>query len=242
MGKTKRKEGDFVSLIVSDIPISVFKKKIKQLHIYVKPPNGNVTVSAPMSASNEKIEQFVRKNINWIKKHVSRFEDQYRSERKYVTGETLYVWGKEYNLQVEYGNKNSLVLSDDMAILIVRDESTAEERKTFLREWYRGILKTEITQLLPKWEMMTGLKASGWQTRYMTTRWGSCNTKTGKIWLNTELAKRSPECLEYVILHELAHLVERNHNERFKAFMDRYMPAWREIKASLNRQMIDYIE
>lgn len=213
------------------------------MHLYVKPPHGNVTVSAPLAMSDEAIERFVRTKLSWIKKQIAKFSDQPRqSEREYVSGETLFVWGRQYYLQTEYGSKNSLVLSGDKAVLTVRKESTADQREKFVREWYRKLLKAEIVKLLPKWEKITGLKASGWQTKYMTTRWGTCNIKTGKIWLNLQLAKKTPECLEYIILHELIHLVEKTHNELFVSLMDKYMPMWREIKATLNDQTLDYME
>ncbi len=230
-------------LNISGIAIEVCKKSIKNMHLYVKPPDGHVTVSAPLSMSDEAIERFVRTRITWVKSQIEKFDNQSRqSKREYVSGETLYVWGKQYYLRIEYGNKNSINLLGDKATLTVRKESTAEQRKSFTREWYREILKTEIVKLLPKWEKITGLKASGWQTKYMTTRWGTCNTKTGKIWFNLQLAKKTPECLEYVILHELIHLVERNHDEKFVALMDRYMPIWREVRTTLNEQTLDYME
>lgn len=230
-------------LNISGIPIEVCKKDIKNMHLYVKPPNGNVVVSAPLTMSDEAIERFVRTKASWIKKQIAKFDNQPRqSEREYVSGETLFVWGKRHYIQTEYGNKNSLVLSGDRAVLTVRKESTAEHRENFVREWYRELLKAEIARLLPKWEKATGLKATGWQTKYMTTRWGTCNTKTGKIWLNLQLAKKTPECLEYVILHELVHLVEKTHNERFVSLMDKYMPMWREVKTTLNGQTLDYME
>lgn len=230
-------------LNISGIPIEVCKKDIKNMHLYVKPPNGNVVVSAPLTMSDEAIERFVRTKASWIKKQVAKFDNQPRqSEREYVSGETLFVWGKRHYLQTEYGNKNSLVLSGDRAVLTVRKESTAKQRENFVREWYRELLKAEIARLLPKWEKATGLKATGCQTKYMTTRWGTCNIKTGKIWLNLQLAKKTPECLEYVILHELVHLVEKTHNERFVSLMDKYMPMWREVKTTLNGQTLDYME
>lgn len=230
-------------LIISGIPVEVCKKNIKNMHLYVKPPNGTVMVSAPLSMSDEAIERFIRTKISWIKKQVAKFDDQPRqSEREYISGETLYVWGKQYFIQTEYGNRNLLILSGDKAVLTIRKESTAEQRESFVREWYRVLLKAEITCVLPKWEKITGLKPSSWQTKYMTTRWGTCNTKTGKIWLNLQLAKKTPECLEYVILHELIHLVEKSHNDRFIALMDKYMPMWREVKATLNGQTLDYME
>ncbi|HPD48783.1 MAG TPA: SprT family zinc-dependent metalloprotease [Anaerohalosphaeraceae bacterium] len=230
-------------LNISGIPVEVCKKDIKNMHLYVKPPDGKVTVSAPLTMSNDAIERFVRTKVGWIKKQIAKFDNQPRqSEWKYVSGETLFVWGKRYYLWTEYGSRNSLVLSGDKAVLTVRKESTAVQRESFVREWYRELLKAEIARLLPKWEKITGLKAAGWQTKYMTTRWGTCNTKTAKIWINLQLAKKTPECLEYVILHELIHLVERTHNERFVSLMDAYMPMWREVKATLNDQTLDYME
>ena len=230
-------------LNVSGIPIEVCKKKIKNMHLYVKPPNGKVTVSAPLTMNDEAIERFVRTRVGWIKKQVAKFDNQLRqSEREYVSGETIYVWGKQYYLQTEFGSRNSLVLSGDKAVLTVRKESTVDQRDSYVREWFRGLLKTEIAKLLPKWESVTGLKATSWQTKYMTSRWGTCNAKTGKIWFNLQLAKKTPECLEYIILHELIHLVEKTHGERFISMMDKHMPMWREVKATLNGQTLDYME
>jgi len=231
-----------VKLNISGIPIEICRKNIKNMHLYVKPPNAYVTVSAPISMSEEAIERFVRTKISWIKKQVAKFDSQPRqSAREYVSGETIYIWGKQYYIRTEYSNKNALVLSGDKAVLTVRKESTAEQRENFVREWYRELLKIEIARLLPKWEKITGLKAASWQTKYMTTRWGTCNTKTEKIWLNLQLAKKTPECLEYVILHELIHLVEKKHDDKFISLMDKYMPMWREIKATLNGQTLDYM-
>jgi predicted metal-dependent hydrolase len=230
-------------LDISGIPIEICKKDIKNMHLYVKPPKGNVIVSAPFSMGDEAIERFVRTKTSWIKKQIAKFDDQSRqSEREYVSGETFYVWGKQYYLQIECGSKNSLVLSGNKAILTVRKESTVKQRENFVREWYRELLKTEIARLLPRWEKVTGLKTTSWQTKYMTTRWGTCNMKTGKIWLNLQLAKKSPECLEYIILHELIHLVEKKHNEKFVSLMDKYMPMWREVKNKLNSQTLDYMK
>jgi predicted metal-dependent hydrolase len=231
-----------IMLNISDIPIEVYKKDIKNMHLYVKPPDGHVTLSAPLSMSDVAIEQFVKSKISWIKKQVAKFKNQPRQlERKYVSGETLYLWGKQYYIQAKCGNKNLLVISGDKAVLTSRKESTSKQRGTFIREWYRCLLKEEISRKLPKWEDKTGLKASGWQTKYMTTRWGTCNIKTGKIWLNLQLAKKAPECLEYVILHELIHLTEKNHNKRFFSLMDKYMPLWREVKTILNDQTLNHI-
>ena len=121
-------------------------------------------------------------------------------------------------------------------------EKGLDRLEKFINEWYRGILKAEIERVLPKWEQITGLHPDGWQTKNMTTRWGTCNTKTRKIWLNLQLAKKTPECLEYVILHELVHLVEKGHNENFVAWMDRFMPNWRDVRKNLNNQILDYLD
>ena len=150
-----------MTLNISGIPIEVCKKSIKNMHLYVKPPNGNVMVSAPLSMSDEAIERFVRTRVGWIKRQVEKFDNQLRqSQREYISDETLYVWGKQYYLRTEYSNKNSLVLSGDIAILTVRKESTALQRENFIREWYRDLLKAEINMLLPKCEKTTGLKAT----------------------------------------------------------------------------------
>lgn len=233
-----------MQIIISGIAVEVCKKNIKNMHLYVKPPGGKVSVSAPIDMSDEAIERFVRTKSSWIKQQVKNFEAQPRqTEREYVSGETLYVWGKQYFLQVEYGTgKNSLVLSGDKAILTVRKDSTKEQRDSFVKEWYRDLLKRELARLLPKWENITGLKCDGWQTKYMTTRWGTCNTDKRKLWFNLQLAKKTPDCLEYIILHELLHLVERNHNAHFLSLMDKYMPYWRETKRKLNGQILDFME
>jgi len=230
-------------LVISGVTIDIYKKNIKNMHLYVKPPNGEVTVSAPLSMNDKAIERFVRTKIAWIKRQVSKFDTQPRqSEREHISGETLFVWGKQYYMQIEYGTRNSLLLSGNKAILTARKKSTSKQRENFIKEWYRKQLKGEIIRLLPKWEKITGLKCNSWQTKYMTTRWGTCNSKTKKIWLNLQLAKKTPECIEYIILHELIHLREKHHNERFVSFMDRYMPMWREVKVTLNGQILDYME
>lgn len=227
---------------VSGISVKIIKKNIKNLHLSVLPPDGGVRVSAPTTIPDETIEMFIRTKIGWIKKQQEKFIGQPRqSERQYVSGETLYFWGKQYFLQVDYSYKgNSLVLDGDKAILTVRKESTPKQRETFVNEWYREHLKRELSRLVPKWEEITGFKCSSWQTKYMTTRWGTCNTNTGKIWINLQLAKKSLECLEYVVLHELAHTKVKNHGTDFIVIMDKYMPYWRDIRKKLNDSTLDY--
>ena len=186
---------------------------------------------------------FVRTKLGWIKKQQEKFQQQPRqSERQYASGETLYVWGKQYFLQVEYSYKgNALTLSGDKAILTVRKESSPKQRGSFVNEWYRSLLKQEVAKYLPKWEKTTGLYCSSWQSKYMTTKWGTCNPTSKKIWLNIQLAKKPIECLEYVILHELAHLKVHNHGPEFTAILDQYMPYWRDHRCRLNDSTLDYL-
>ena len=232
-----------MQILVANIFVEVVKKNIKNLHLSVLPPDGKVRVSAPEALSDDAIAMFVRTKIGWIRKQQEKFELQPRqSERQYVSGETLYVWGRQYFLRVEYSYKgNSLVLSGDNAILTVRKESTVKQRETFVNEWYRTLLKAEVEKYLPKWEKITGLQCSSWQSKFMTTKWGTCNTSIGKIWLNLQLAKKPIECLEYVILHELIHLKVRNHGPEFVTEMNRYMQNWREIRNQLNESKLDYL-
>ena len=233
-----------MEMLISDISVEIIKKDIKNLHLAVLPPNGKVRVSAPLRLSDESIELFVRTKLSWIRKQQEKFALQPRqSQRQFVSGETLYVWGKPYYLQVVYSYKgNSLELSGDKAVLTVRKESTVKQRESYVNEWYRELLKVEIQKLLPKWERITNLYCSDWQTKYMTTKWGTCNTETGKVWFNLQLAKKPVECLEYVIMHELAHLKVKTHNDEFVSILDKYMPYWREIKKQLNDSKLDFME
>lgn len=232
-----------MQIVISNISVEVIRKNIKNMHLSVLPPDGRVRVSAPTQLTDEAITMFVRTKLGWIKKQQEKFQQQPRqSERQYVSGETLYVWGKQYFLQVEYSYKgNAFTLSGDTAILTVRKESSPKQRESFVNEWYRNLLKQEVAKYLPKWEKTTGLYCSSWQSKYMTTKWGTCNPTSKKIWLNLQLAKKPIECLEYVILHELAHLKVHNHGPEFTAILDQYMPYWREHKRRLNDSTLDYL-
>lgn len=232
-----------MQLVISGIPVEVHRKKIKNLHLYVKPPDGRVELSAPESIDDKAIEAYLRANLSFIKKSIAEFKAQPRSsKRQYVSGETLYVWGKQYFLEFTPASKNSFALEGDKAILAMSASSSVAQRESFMREQYRELLKAEVEKTLPKWEAVTGLHAESWHTKYMTTRWGTCNTESRKIWLNLQLAQKPLECLEFVILHELVHLRERSHNEVFVACMDAYMPNWRVVRKTLNDSKLDYYE
>ena len=231
-------------LVVSGIPIEVQKKNIKNMHLQVKPPDGHVVISAPSSMDDKAIEVYARTNLSWIKKQIEKFQQQPRSaKRQYVSGETMYIWGKQYFLSfVSDSKKNSFEIQGDKVILSMRENSTVRQRENYVREQYRRILKAEIERLLPKWEKITGLHCDSWQTKYMVTRWGTCNTDKKKLWFNLQLAQKPLECLEYVILHELIHLRERTHNATFIAYMDLYMKNWRAIRKELNDSRLDYYD
>ena len=221
---------------VEGVLVQVQRKRVKNLNMSLHTQRGEVRVSAPLSMSDKAIAEFVYSHKDWIKKHLSSGEKfPEKQPLSYVTGEQLCVFGTWYSLRVDYEkNGKSLVLKDGEAVLTVRENSTAEQRERVVNEWYRAELKEKIGTYLPKWERITGLYCTSWQIKNMKTRWGTCNVKTKKIWLNLQLAKQPIDCVEQVILHELLHLKIRGHGADFKAEMDRYMPSWREVKKRLN--------
>jgi predicted metal-dependent hydrolase len=229
---------------IQGIEIEIIKKKIKNLHLYVLPPNGAVRISAPLSISDENIQLFVASKISWIRTQQNKFAKQLRhSEREFVSGETIYIWGRQYYLQVEYSSRaNNFLLEGEKAILTVRKESTAKQRENYVNEVLRRYLKNEIIRLLPVWEQKTGLQCKRWLVKYMKTRWGTYSHRTGAISFNLQLAHKPVECLEFIIVHELGHITHRNHGKGFIAYMDTYLPYWRETKNKLNTLTLDYID
>lgn len=231
-------------ICVSGIDVTIEKKDIKNLHLYVKPPLGEVFVSAPKNLNDESIRVFVISKISWIKKQQAKYKNQARhTKREFVSGESIFVWGRRYNLDVIYSNKeNNITLRRNKFILQVRENSTIEQRENYVNEWYREQLKTAAEPLMQKWEDTIGVYANEWKTKNMHTKWGTCTVNAKRVWLNLQLTKKTPECLEYVIVHELCHLLEKNHNDRFKGYMDEYYPNWQNVKEQLNEQMLDYYE
>lgn len=231
-----------MQLVISGVEIEVQKKSIKNMHLQVKPPEGHVVISAPEAMDDKAIEIYARTNLSWIKKQIEKYQNQNRSsQRQYVSGETIYLWGKQYYLSfVPSENRNSFEIVGDKIILSMRKESTVKQRENFVREQYRMRLKEELETIVPKWERITGLHCEEWQTKYMLTKWGSCNTEKKKLWFNLQLAQKPIECLEYVVLHELIHLKERRHNSAFTSYMDLYMKNWRDIRKELNDSRLDY--
>ncbi|WP_431066804.1 M48 family metallopeptidase [Methylotuvimicrobium sp.] len=222
---------------IGSIAMQLNRKAIKNLHISVLPPDGRVRVSAPESMTDTAIRMAVISRIPWIKKQQSDFAKQPRqSDREMVSGECHYLWGKRYRLNiVERSGKHEIKLGRGWLHLYVSTSATAENRALVLNSFYRDALKKRIADLLTVWQSKIGVAAADWGVKRMKTKWGSCNKQAKRIWLNLELAKNPPECLEYILVHELVHLLERTHNERFKAHMEKLLPDWRERRDLLNR-------
>lgn len=225
-------------ITVSGIAVEVVRKDIKNLHLGVYPPNGRVRVAAPLVVSDEAVRLAVIDKLAWIRRQKARFAEQPRqSEREMVNGESHYFLGRRYRLRVHEQDGPARVALRGIASLdlFVRPGSTAEQRETVLLRWYRDQLKALIPPLLEKWQSALGVQVAGWGVKKMKTKWGSCNADARRVWLNLELAKKPPQCLEYIVVHELAHLLERHHNERFMALMERAMPQWRQYRVMLNQ-------
>jgi predicted metal-dependent hydrolase len=233
----RKAEPAATTIELGDIAIDVVRKNIRNIHLKVCPPNGNVRISAPLRMSLDAIRSFAISRVDWVRKHQQRMRERPQATLfDYVEGESHCLWGSPYRLQVrETMEAVKVELSGDRLILDVRAGATRRKKQALLDAWYRARLMEALPALIGKWEPLTGVKAGRLSVRKMRTRWGSCNPRTGNIRLNTELAKKPPECLEYVLVHELTHVLEPSHNHRFKALMDRFMPEWRERRAALKR-------
>jgi predicted metal-dependent hydrolase len=228
---------EFAEIQVSGLVVQVVRKNIKNLHLGVYPPNGRVRVAAPLNVNNDAVRLAVAGKLGWIKKHQARFRAQSReSGRELVSGESHYFLGRRYRLRVLHHDGVSRVeVRGKYAIeLHVRSGTTAERRRQILQDWYRQQLRELIPLLLNKWQEALGVQVTEWRIKKMKTKWGSCNFKARRIWLNLELAKKPILCLEYIIVHELAHLIERHHDDRFISIMDQHMPHWRLHRQELN--------
>ncbi len=229
--------------LIDDIEIELIKKNIRNLHLSVLPPDGRVRISAPKDLNDESVRLFAISKLSWIKKQRAVFRKQERqSKRDFVSGESHYYLGQRYLLNVIYTNKRKQgveVRNKTYLDLFVRKNATKGQRQKVMREWYRSELKALIPPLIGKWEPIIGVKVESWGVRLMKTRWGSCNTSAKRIWLNLELAKKAPTCIEYIIAHEMVHLLERLHNDTSSTYMDRFLPNWRSTKAELNGLVFD---
>jgi predicted metal-dependent hydrolase len=223
-------------IIINGITIELEKKKIKNMYLRILPPDGKVHISAPMKMEEETIRNFVTAKMEWIISQQTRMHQRHiQADIEYVSGDEISVWGEKYYLAVkENCSHNTIKMNGWDIILSVKKDSTASQRKKIIDDWYRKMLMEELPRLIVKWENIIGVKSSGFHIRDMKTRWGTCNIRTGDICFNLQLAKKPIWCVEYVVVHELVHLLERSHNYIFKSYMDQFLPNWRMIKKELN--------
>lgn len=230
-------------LNIGSMQMLLNRKPIKNLHISVLPPDGKIRISAPEHMTDTAIRMAVISRIPWIKKQQADFLNQPRqSEREMISGETHYLWGQRYRLDVipTHGRHVVKPAGGHKLQLYVQPGTTTENRAQVLNAFYRSHLKQRIESLVEYWLPIVGVTPTAWGVKKMKTRWGSCNTDARRIWLNLELAKKPPECLEYILVHELVHLLERKHNERFKGYMERFLPDWRERRDLLNQSPLGF--
>lgn len=222
---------------LGDITVEVVKKDIRNVHLSVYPPTGRVRISAPAQMSLDTIRVFAISKLGWIKQQQQKLREQEReTPREYLDRESHYVWGKRYLLKIVEQDAAPIVsLQHSTLWLQVRPGTDEARKQAVVAEWYRGQLKEAATPLIAKWEPLMGVKVARFFVQHMKTRWGSCNPSAGSIRLNSELAKKPPECLEYIVVHEMVHLLEPTHNQRFVAIMDRLLPQWQSHRDSLNR-------
>jgi predicted metal-dependent hydrolase len=225
----------------SQFPITITRKNVKNLRITVTPPDGRVTVSAPLKMSEKDILTFIQDKKDWIIKcREKQLKAPKKAAKEYMSGEIIYIFGKPYTLQVTVSDKKeSMYITSDTAVLLAKSDGTAETRKKIIDKKLREMLQAEIEKRLPLWEQKTGLKCNKFSIKAMKTRWGSYSTKTKAIAFSDLLACKPIECLEYVIVHELGHVKYPNHGKGFKNFLTAYLPDWKKTKKLLNEFNID---
>ena len=224
-------------ITIGNIDIDLIRKNIKNIHLSVYPPDGRVRLAVPERMNDEAVRLFATSKLAWITKQRKKFSEQDRqTAREFVSGESHYYFGTRYLLNVvETTGKQHIELRGNKYIdLYVRPESTVEKREKIMSDWYRQSLKKIIPAYIKKWEAIMGVTVNDWGVKLMKTRWGTCNVQDKRIWINLELAKKNPQCLEYIIVHEMVHLLERHHNKKYKAYMDKFLPNWKSIKNELN--------
>lgn len=222
---------------LGDIAVDVVLKDIKNIHLSVYPPTGRVRISAPSRMSLDTIRVFAISKLGWIKSQQKKLQEQEReTPREYLDRESHYVWGKRYLLKIfESDEAPSVELKHSKMILSVRPGTNKEKRQAIVAEWYREQLKNAAPSIISKWELLMGVKLERFFVQQMKTKWGSCNPTSKSIRLNTDLAKKPRECLEYIVVHEMAHLLEATHNSRFNALMDQFMPKCQFYRDQLNQ-------
>ena len=222
---------------LGDIVVDVVQKDIKNIHLSVYPPTGKVRISAPLRMDIDTIRVFAITKLGWIKSQQKKLLEQEReTPREYLDRESHYLWGKRYLLKVvEKDAAPEVELKHNKMLFQIRPATTDERKQDILEAWYREKLKEVVPALIAKWEPLMGVKVEKFFVQKMKTKWGSCSPASKSIRLNTDLAKKPPECLEYIVVHEMTHLLEPTHNARFISLMDQFMPKWRFYKDELNK-------
>jgi predicted metal-dependent hydrolase len=224
-------------ITINNVNIDVVRKDIKNIHLAVYPPTGRVRIAAPLAVNEDAVRLFAISKLGWIKRNQRKFEGQERiSVREYKERESHYFQGRRYLLKIiEKDSPPRIILKSKTYLeMYTRPGLGSLKRHEIMTEWYRCELKKLIPPLIEKWEKIIGVSVNDWRVKQMKTQWGSCNITSKRIWLNLELAKKPEQCLEYIIVHEMIHLLERNHNSRFLTYMDTFLPAWQKVKQELN--------
>lgn len=221
---------------LGDIAIAVTRKDVKNVHLSVHPPNGRVTLVTPKNTRPEVARAYAASRIGWIRNQQRRLRGQAReTPRQFVGRESHFVWGRRYLLAItEQDTKPSVKLSHRRMVLTVRPGTGTDKREAIVHRWHTSLLHEALPRLIRKWERRLGVSVAGYFIQRMKTKWGGCNHRARTIRLNTELVKKPKDLLEYVVVHEMLHLLERTHNERFIALLTRHYPTWREARAELN--------
>ena len=223
---------------IDGLSVTIVRKSIKNMHLRVLSPDGEIQITAPNRLPLSQIDRFVREKRGWIEARQQQLAERPAATNPaFADGQTVYLWGGSYTLRLEEASRGRSTLRRGQEIVLsVHPEDDTSQRESLLNDFYRDALSNQIAARLPLWEARTGLHPSAWQIKNMKTRWGTCNTATRKIWLNLQLAKQPPVCLDYVIAHELTHLRYPGHGQDFQAFLTRAMPNWPEVRKALNNQ------
>ncbi len=233
---------DYIQL--GNISIEVEQKNIKNLHLSVYPPIGRVRIAAPLKMNLDTIRIYAISKLSWIKKQQEKILSQKReAPREYLNKESHYFLGKRFLLKViEVDNVPVVNLTHKTIELYVRPGSSTEKRKEILDNWYREQLRALAADFIAQWEKKMKLKVSELGIKKMKTKWGTCNEEAKRIWLNFELVKKPIQCIEYIVVHELVHFKERNHNDKFVAYMNHYLPEWKQLKKELNKLPVSHVD
>lgn len=229
---------------LGEIVVDVELKDIKNVHLSVYPPKGRVRIAAPMRMTLDTIRIYAISKLSWIKKQQQKFQAQVReAPREFLTKEGHYFLGSRYLLKViEHDAPPVITVKHRTIEMRVRPNTDLQKRQTLMDEWYRTQLKEQVPQIIAKYEKVMGVKVSEFAIKKMKTKWGTCNREAGRIWLNLELAKKPLQCIEYIVVHEMVHLLERNHNDKFIAYMNNFLPEWKELKNELNKLPVSHRE